>query len=232
MRHRLSPRASSNSRLVAALAILLAAGIFAVDTIDPFAGNVSVLYVVVPLLGAGALRRRGIVLSSLACVALTLLSFWLVHGIEASGGAVSRCLMTIAAIAVTTLLVLKNQSTSTDLSEKAQLLDLTHDAIFVRGMDDLVRSGNAAAAESWWRKHLDEVNKHYLARPMAKTVVAAMKKYGLVLADNGSPWYFQGEQNAHWPDRLISDLKTIPASAFEAVDTSSLKVSDDSAQVR
>ena len=28
--------------------------------------------------------------------------------------------------------------------------------------------------------------------PYARTVVAAMKKYGVVLADNGSPWYFQG----------------------------------------
>jgi hypothetical protein len=58
--------------------------------------------------------------------------------------------------------------------------------------------------------------------PQAKAVVAAMKKYGLVLADNGSPWFFQGEQNANWPDRLISDLKQIPASQFVAVDTSSL----------
>ncbi|CAN5370376.1 hypothetical protein BH09ACT10_BH09ACT10_29160 [soil metagenome] len=66
----------------------------------------------------------------------------------------------------------------------------------------------------------------------AKNVVAAMKKYGLVLADNGSPWYFQGEQNKRWPDRLIEDLKTIPASAFVAVDASSLKVSNDSAAVR
>ncbi|MET3963774.1 hypothetical protein ABIE44_003708 [Marmoricola sp. OAE513] len=57
----------------------------------------------------------------------------------------------------------------------------------------------------------------------ARAVVAAMKKYGLVLADNGSPWYFQGEQNAKWPEKLIEDLKKIPASAFVAVDTSSLK---------
>jgi hypothetical protein len=66
----------------------------------------------------------------------------------------------------------------------------------------------------------------------AQHVVAAMKKYGLVLADNGSAWYFQGEQNAAWPDQLVADLKTIPASAFVAVDTSSLMVSADSAQVR
>jgi hypothetical protein len=66
----------------------------------------------------------------------------------------------------------------------------------------------------------------------AQSVVAAMKTYGLVLADNGSAWYFQGEQNAAWPDQLIEDLKTIPASAFVAVDTASLQVSPNSAQVR
>ena len=46
--------------------------------------------------------------------------------------------------------------------------------------------------------------------PYAQRVVAAMKKYGLVLADNGSPWYFQGEQHRKWPEDLIEDLKTDP----------------------
>jgi hypothetical protein len=68
--------------------------------------------------------------------------------------------------------------------------------------------------------------------PGARAVVRAMKTYGLVLADNGSPWYFQGEQNGHWPSRLVEDLKRIPASAFVAVDTSGLKVSNDSAKAR
>jgi hypothetical protein len=68
--------------------------------------------------------------------------------------------------------------------------------------------------------------------PGAKAVIRAMKTYGLVLADNGSPWFFQGEQNKRWPDRLVSDLKRIPAAAFVAVDASSLKVSDDSAEVQ
>ena len=67
--------------------------------------------------------------------------------------------------------------------------------------------------------------------PYAQHVIAAMKTYGLVLADNGSPWYFQGEQNKHWPSDLIEELKTIPASAFVAVDTSSLEVSPSSGQV-
>jgi hypothetical protein len=65
--------------------------------------------------------------------------------------------------------------------------------------------------------------------PGARAVVKAMKTYGLVLADNGSPWFFQGEQNGHWPSRVVEDLKTIPARAFQAVDTSSLMVDRDSA---
>jgi hypothetical protein len=64
--------------------------------------------------------------------------------------------------------------------------------------------------------------------PKAVAVVTAMKKYGLVLADNGSPWHFQGEQNVHWPDSLVEQLKRIPADRFVAVDTSSLRVSRNS----
>jgi hypothetical protein len=62
----------------------------------------------------------------------------------------------------------------------------------------------------------------------AMAVVRAMKTYGLVLADNGSPWFFQGEQNGRWPNSLIEQLKEIPANKFVAVDTSSLKVAGDS----
>jgi len=58
--------------------------------------------------------------------------------------------------------------------------------------------------------------------PLARVVITAMKDYGLVLADNGSPWFFTGERNGHWPPALVEELKRIPASAFEAVDTSSM----------
>ena len=64
--------------------------------------------------------------------------------------------------------------------------------------------------------------------PRARVVITAMKDYGLVLADNGSPWFFQGERNGHWPFAMIDELKQIPASQFVAVDTSSLRVSRDS----
>jgi hypothetical protein len=59
-----------------------------------------------------------------------------------------------------------------------------------------------------------------------------MQHYGLILADNGSNWYFQGEAINNWDDGFISDLNRIPASAFEAVDESSLMVDLNSGQVR
>jgi hypothetical protein len=69
-------------------------------------------------------------------------------------------------------------------------------------------------------------------RPDTQVVVRAMKKHGLILADNGSNWFFQGAADNRWSGALINELKAIPASAFEAVDASSLIVSPDSAQVR
>ena len=68
-------------------------------------------------------------------------------------------------------------------------------------------------------------------RADTRAVLRAMKRYGLVLADNGSPWYFQGVSQKGWPSGLLDELKSIPASAFVAVDTSSLKVSNASARV-
>lgn len=51
----------------------------------------------------------------------------------------------------------------------------------------------------------------------AKAVTAGFKKYGMIIADNGSNFYFQGEQNAAWPDSFVTELKSLPASAFEVV---------------
>jgi hypothetical protein len=69
-------------------------------------------------------------------------------------------------------------------------------------------------------------------RADTKVVLRAMKRHGLVLADNGSPWFFQGTADTRWPEGLIAELKTIPASAFEAVDTSSLRLRRGSMKVR
>ena len=66
----------------------------------------------------------------------------------------------------------------------------------------------------------------------AQVVLTAFKHYGLIVADNGSDWYFQGTEDAGWNsspyDTMISDLKKIPVNQFEAVDESSLMVDPNS----
>ena len=66
----------------------------------------------------------------------------------------------------------------------------------------------------------------------AQVVLRAMQHYGLILADNGSNWYFGGTADQAWPQSLVDELKQVPASEFEAVDESSLMVTPDSGQVR
>lgn len=51
----------------------------------------------------------------------------------------------------------------------------------------------------------------------AKVIATAMKKYGLILADNGSDYYFQGDPNPGWDDNQLNDLKNIPGDAFEVI---------------
>ncbi|GAC1370480.1 MAG: hypothetical protein NVSMB32_14880 [Actinomycetota bacterium] len=70
----------------------------------------------------------------------------------------------------------------------------------------------------------------YLAQ--TQVVLQAMKHYGMILADNGSNWYFTGSADPGWDTAVLDQLKSIPASAFEAVDESSLMVDPNSAQVR
>jgi hypothetical protein len=62
----------------------------------------------------------------------------------------------------------------------------------------------------------------------AKTILRAMKRYGLVLADNGSDWYFQGTLDPGWTNALLDELKSIPAGAFVAVDISGCQVAKNS----
>jgi hypothetical protein len=62
----------------------------------------------------------------------------------------------------------------------------------------------------------------------AKAVLREMQHYGLILADNGSNWFFQGSAFPRWPDGLVSLLKRIPARAFEAVDESCLRAGRNS----
>jgi hypothetical protein len=66
----------------------------------------------------------------------------------------------------------------------------------------------------------------------ARVVLTAFRHYGLIVADNGSNWYFQGSSDPSWDSALIGELKTIPAADFEAVDESALMADPNSGRVR
>lgn len=51
----------------------------------------------------------------------------------------------------------------------------------------------------------------------AKIVAQAMQTYGMILADNGSDYYFQGDPNPGWNDTQLNALKAIPGDQFEVI---------------
>jgi hypothetical protein len=56
----------------------------------------------------------------------------------------------------------------------------------------------------------------------ARIVLRALKRYGMILADNGSSWYVSGAPDPRWSNDQLHTLHQVPGSAFEVVDTSKL----------
>lgn len=67
--------------------------------------------------------------------------------------------------------------------------------------------------------------------PQAQVILQALKKYGMMLADNGSAWFLSGAPDERWDNDVLQELKQVQGSDFEAVDVSSLMVDSDSGQV-
>jgi hypothetical protein len=53
----------------------------------------------------------------------------------------------------------------------------------------------------------------------ARVVAEAMTRHGLIVADNGSDWFFQGAPDPRWDDDDLDQLEAISGTAFEVVDT-------------
>jgi hypothetical protein len=56
----------------------------------------------------------------------------------------------------------------------------------------------------------------------ARVVLKALKRYGAIMADNGSPWFISGAPHRRWSNDQLHTLRRVPGSAFEVVDTSGL----------
>lgn len=55
--------------------------------------------------------------------------------------------------------------------------------------------------------------------PTVQVILRALKKYGMIVADNGSNWYLSGEPDSRWNDEDLSELRNVPGNAFEVVYT-------------
>lgn len=177
-------------------AILFAGIIFAIDTFSPLETAVAVFYVVVILLAGQGLRRVDVVIASLGSVFLTVLSYSIAHGGEEPGAPLMRCIVSLCAIGITSLLVMRNRATEVVLRDQANLLELTHDAIFVRDMSDRIVFWNRGAEHLYgWSKeeaagtHAHELLKTQFPEP-------AQKIRGELLA------------NRHWDGELVHVAKS------------------------
>jgi hypothetical protein len=64
--------------------------------------------------------------------------------------------------------------------------------------------------------------------PEVRVILRAMKKYGIILADNGSAWYISGKPDPRWNNTALHTLGQVLGSNFEAVDATVLRIHPDS----
>ena len=139
------------------IAVALAIIIFVIDTFTPSDIAIAVLYVIVVLMAANFLRRRGVILVSLACAGLTALSFILQHEWDTSDS-IGRNLVSLTAIGVTAILALNRQR-----SEDARRRSETYLAEAQR----LSRTGSfswkIATEEQYWSEEIFRIYEYDFA---------------------------------------------------------------------
>ena len=144
--------ANFSSLALPIITIAVTIAIFVVDTLTDFEIAVSSLYGAVVLLAVRFLDARGVLLVAAGCIALAVLSHLLTRHGGLSIIALANLLVGILVIGATAYLALQNQSAQLALREKAGLLDLTHDTVFVRDMNDVITFWNWAAEELYgWK---------------------------------------------------------------------------------
>lgn len=58
--------------------------------------------------------------------------------------------------------------------------------------------------------------------PQSRVVLTALRRYGMLLADNGSPWYVSGAPDRRWNNDDLHSLQALTGNDFEVVDMRSL----------
>ena len=137
----MTPISSRSNAASIVLPVATAAAAFAIFIFDTMTGidvAAAGLYVVVVLMAARFLSARGVILVGVGCVGLTALSYVLSPPATGNPAETANPLICLLMILLTTFLVLQAQKASATLQEQASLLNQTHDAIFVRTINDVI----------------------------------------------------------------------------------------------
>jgi hypothetical protein len=78
-------------------------------------------------------------------------------------------------------------------------------------------STNAYAAVMGMRLRLKSSFDISTFPPQSQVILAALQKYGMIMADNGSSIYISGDPDNRWNNNDLGSLKTVPASAFDVI---------------
>ncbi|MET0440138.1 MAG: ATP-binding protein [Devosia sp.] len=157
-----------NPNVYRVAAIILTACIFLFDVLSPLEGAVAVLYVLAIFLVAHSGRRWEIVTTVVICLVLTALAYVISHGLPLRDAPALRALVSMAALAIALTLALRNQAATQTLGAQAQLIDLSHDMIFVTDMDGVILFWNRAATDTYGWSAAEAIGKR--ADDLLKTI--------------------------------------------------------------
>ena len=128
------------SPLLSILLVAVTIMIFVVDTFTDLDVAIAVMYVVVVLLSASVWRRRGVILTTIACLMLTLIAYGMIHATIFSGPASGRLVVSLAAIGITAFLALSGQAATEDLLAREEALRRSEG--FLAGTQRISKTGS------------------------------------------------------------------------------------------
>ncbi|HEX6867249.1 MAG TPA: hypothetical protein VF119_00520 [Candidatus Limnocylindrales bacterium] len=98
----------------------------------------------------------------------------------------------------------------------------TREAFIYPARHEAGESGSAALPPMGLRVRLEAGYDTSRFSPAARVIADALKRYGMILADNGSPWYISGASDPRFDDDVMHELDVITGRDLEVVDTSGL----------
>lgn len=163
---------SNRSPAQAAGIVLLMLAIFLIDAFTPLDVAIAVLYVVVVLCATNVWSRRGVLVTGVACVLLTVAAFAINHGPELSRS-LARCVVSMSAVGITTLLALAGLTATESLRRRSESLRISE--ALLASTQRLSRTSSfrfhSVRGITWWS---DEAARIYALAPSEPPTIERM----------------------------------------------------------